>query len=159
MQPKPRRTCTIKGCDRKHAARGMCLKCYKRLHYRNLDSQIAHRKEYESRPEVRERSKRYKAAYYKTAKWKACIAHSRHTRRAQMKDTDITSKWLLSLRNTTTVCELCDQSLDHGKSLDHILPLNAGGKHIMSNVRFVHKLCNSYRPKDGSDIPTFQLAA
>ena len=91
--------------------------------------------------------------------FKSIDANHRHKRRAKCKETDITNEWLNELRESSSICPLCgvemiDINLPYHpqqKQLDHITPLNVGGKHLMENVRFVCGLCNISRPKDGSD--------
>lgn len=68
-------------------------------------------------------------------------------RNAALKDTDITKHWLLQLRGETTHCVICGLPLDGQVHLDHVEPLLEGGKHYMSNVRYVHAKCNLSRIK------------
>jgi hypothetical protein len=94
--------------------------------------------------------------YYNSTVGRAAIYNSNHKRRAQLKETDITYKWLLSLRNKTTHCSICNSPLGTDVHLDHITPLCIGGEHMMHNVRYVHEACNLGRPKDGSDIYAYK---
>lgn len=67
--------------------------------------------------------------------------------------TDITWEWLAELRFDTKICPLCSCIMvrngreAHGKTLDHIVPINIGGLHTKDNVRFICKRCNLGRSK------------
>ncbi len=80
-------------------------------------------------------------------------------RREQMKETDITVDWLVQQKHSTSLCPNCDIELTTlgineptSKHLDHIIPLNIGGLHLKSNVRYICRTCNLTRPRDGRDI-------
>lgn len=71
------------------------------------------------------------------------------------------------LRERTQICPLCDVRmtdvplLPASKELDHIVPINVGGQHMISNVRIICRACNHARPRDGSDYaaaPRAQVA-
>jgi len=91
-------------------------------------------------------------------KQKASILNCLHKRRTVLKQTDITSAWLKLLWEDTSHCILCgkkmndDSKYPDGKQLDHIIPINIGGLHMMDNVRYVCCICNNTRPKDGRDL-------
>jgi len=74
-----------------------------------------------------------------------------HKRRCQKQDSDITTDFLKKLKDDTKICDICRKELDGPIHLDHIRPLGKPyfGKHVMSNVRFVHAVCNLSRPKKG----------
>lgn len=95
----------------------------------------------------------YRRAYRKTPRGKANAVHNSGLQRAKSKRTDITTDYLLELWDKTTVCEVCNAPLGLDRSIDHIVPLIIGGEHVKSNVRYIHRRCNSKRPKDGSDLP------
>ena len=87
-------------------------------------------------------------------------------RRLKTEHTDITRSWVLNLKMSADFCPLCKtemvddgQVYPNGKHLDHIIPVNIGGKHIKSNVRYVCYKCNISRPKDGSDLLPVPLAS
>lgn len=81
-------------------------------------------------------------------------------RRAIKKVTDITTEWLRRLYQETDNCPICNIELDkikcnnypNGSHLDHIIPLNVGGLHMMNNVRIICFKCNMKRPRDGRDV-------
>lgn len=75
------------------------------------------------------------------------------------KYTDITIKWLRSLWYKTDICVCCNVLMDEkfcrrpeSKSIDHIMPLNINGFHVMNNIRIICLKCNISRPWDGRDI-------
>lgn len=106
----------------------------------------------------KEKIKKRVKEWRKTPKGKLGHQKSNHIRRAKCKDTDITSDWLLALKENTNVCPLCGTKMDddgrkiNGKTLDHIISLISGGKHIKINVRYICRKCNVNRPQDNSDL-------
>ena len=76
-------------------------------------------------------------------------------RKFLMKETDITVKFLLDLKEETANCCLCEKELIDYKGsyhpdqrqLDHIIPLCVGGTHTKNNVRYVCAYCNNHRPR------------
>lgn len=87
--------------------------------------------------------------------------HKSHRRRTFYQTTDLTTEWLLDLRQKTEICEICKCQMiengrkPNGKNLDHMIPLNMGGTHTMDNVRYICRTCNLQRPKNGSDLLAF----
>jgi len=73
---------------------------------------------------------------------------------------DVTPEYLACLRKRAKRCPMpgcCIRMVDGGlkpasKELDHIIPINVGGTHTIGNVRFICRLCNEKRPKDGRDF-------
>lgn len=104
---------------------------------------------------------------YRHSSWgKAVIMRRNNKRRVICQNTDITIKWLIKLFENAIFCPLCDLkmvengNLFNGKTLDHMVPINVGGLHMMNNVRVTCRRCNCKRPKDGSDyINTIGLLA
>lgn len=98
--------------------------------------------------EYREKNKEIiaakKSVYNKTIKGKAISANKYHRRKAQMKETDITTDWLVELRDKTLTCPYCNEvySNDMILHLDHIVPLSKGGIHIKDNVIYCCCKCN-----------------
>lgn len=145
---------------------------YNKKYYQdNKDKLIENQKEYYKKNQ--QKRKQYNKSYYKqnkevlckkqrdynkTDKGKIVDSNKRHKRRAQMKQTDITNEWLLNLKQNSFHCPICSCELNEiqydsqSKNLDHIIPLNIGGKHIMNNVRYICQSCNLGRPEDGSDL-------
>ena len=116
------------------------------------------RKEYENTEEYKIKKKEYLKEYRRLDKFKLPNNSRNCKRRAKIKDTDITTNWLLNLKAVTTHCGICGRKLKDPIHLDHIIPLNVGGLHTKSNVRYVHAKCNLSRPKNGSDIIQFKLS-
>jgi len=155
------------------------LKKNKKWHNKNKDKIKGYQKQYtesekfkiwqskyfqENKGKVAERAREYRQnnkdkikEYHKTKKYRVSITNTRHKRRARTKQTDITTKYLLELKSKTSHCEICGKKLKDNIHLDHIIPLNVGGLHIKSNIRYVHAKCNLQRPKNGSDIIQFRL--
>lgn len=56
------------------------------------------------------------------------------------------------------ICEICKNEMNTiykdplSKHIDHIIPLNIGGLHIIDNLRIICQTCNLKRPKDGRDV-------
>lgn len=52
------------------------------------------------------------------------------------------------------ICQICGKPIEDLSQLeiDHIIPINQGGKDCYDNVRAAHKTCNISRPKDGRDL-------
>jgi len=51
------------------------------------------------------------------------------------------------------ICQICMKPCGpEDLWLDHVIPLSAGGKDVLGNVRVTHKRCNLARPKDGRDL-------
>lgn len=84
--------------------------------------------------------------------------NQRNKRRTIYKEGNVTTKWLLELKEKTKYCSLCGEKLNdiqyHPQqyNLEHIIPLKIGGKHSKDNIRFTCARCNHRRPKDGRDI-------
>ena len=102
--------------------------------------------------------KEYQKKYSKTLKGREVIRFRRHKKRIAYENTDITVEWLIQQKKENEFCELCGTKMNNTNyhsaqaHLDHIIPLNIGGKHIMENVRFICAKCNQSRPKDGRDV-------
>ena len=120
--------------------------------YYNPERERERRKRYDKRKyystdKQRIYSKRYRA----TLKGRLANRLSEHRRRLFKVETDITPKWVVLLFRRTKVCCLCDSKMEengrwpNGRHLDHIVPLACGGKHVMSNVRFICARCNLKR--------------
>ena len=91
--------------------------------------------------------------YYKDDRFKMLDRVHRHrARKAGVVEEKID---LREIFDRTDVCEICNEkmNLDTGQSdrmyvsLDHIVPLKAGGGHTADNVRFVHIYCNNIKDR------------
>ena len=83
-----------------------------------------------------------------------CAATAKRRQQAQGPLTDSQER---KLRKMATYCALClgtlgERGTPNAPSLDHIVPLKAGGAHSLANVRVVHVQCNQARPEDGTDL-------
>ena len=180
---KNSKTCSISGCGKPRDARGLCSTHYAQLPHRRLANSIyektskmrERRKNYKMKiipairskikstikyiadNEYREKLRNNTYAYRKTPKGKIYASHYQSIRRATYKDTDITQEFLENLWNNTQDCILCNRYLDQTRHLDHIIPLNIGGKHVKDNVRYLCAQCNCARPHDGHDISPLTL--
>jgi hypothetical protein len=91
-------------------------------------------------------------------KVKAYKKISKGKRKSIYKTTDITSSFLVCLKEEVKNCPMCGNLLNdvdknpNQYNLDHIIPLNVGGKHSKDNVRYICRRCNVNRPKIGKDI-------
>lgn len=104
-----------------------------------------------NRSKILKRVKNYKKE--NPEKVRASKRNYKYKRKLWMKESDITTSFLLSLREATEYCCVCGKKLtDKNAQLDHILPLNAGGTHTRDNVRYICGKCNNKRPLDGSDV-------
>ena len=125
----------------------------------NKERYKENQKKYYQDENNKDKVKEYKKYYRKTDIGRAAENNNVHRRRAKYKGSDISSKFRIELERNTTHCEICGRKFkaDDIKHLDHIIPINIGGLHIKSNVRYVHAKCNLQRPKNGSDIIQFKL--
>lgn len=122
------RRCEVEDCARPHAAKGLCQK-----HYRDQSPSGA--KWRRGNPETRRAALRRK-----TQKRRALIFDptAEDIDRDEIGERD---GW---------VCGLCSEAVDQdltypnpsSASLDHVLPLSLGGKHVVNNVQISHLTCN-----------------
>lgn len=56
-------------------------------------------------------------------------------------------------RKQEGICGICGGELGTDKSIDHILPVSAGGKNVWSNYRITHLKCNRVRGADKKKDP------
>lgn len=136
--PKPTRLCDVDGCSNVHRAKGMCS-----THY-NL-----------SRPETRVWALRKGDP----ATRRATLRRKTQQRRARLKgdpDAELIDRDDIGDRDGWR-CGLCATKVDrtlpypHPKSasLDHIVPLSVGGKHVLTNVQIAHFGCNMAKGNRG----------
>jgi hypothetical protein len=141
----------------------------KEYYQKNKEKQLERHKEYyqENKENIIESAKTYYKKnsdnvkenvrkYGKTKKGKEVKRNSSAKRRASISG-NVNADFLINLKEETEYCPLCgcklsDEEGDNKYHLDHIIPINIGGKHIKENVRFTCRKCNLTRPKDGSDI-------
>lgn len=151
-----------------------CKECHKnaviKSYYKNREKELEYARLYRKRDEVKERTKLYNKEYQKENRDilnkkrrvycmnnKELIAaiDRKHQRRRWIvkKDTNLDVNFLLKLKSKTTHCEICNIKLTNKNTdLDHIVPLNIGGAHSNSNVRYICSSCNRGRPSNGKDL-------
>lgn len=138
-----------------------CKECIKECNKNHGEGYLKYQKEY--RENNREEYLKYQKEYKKTKKGKASYRNTRHKRRAAYRETDIITDWLAGLKKSSIYCLLCGVEMNDINNdpkqaqLDHIIPLNVGGRHIMENVRFICRECNLERPKNGSDVDILEF--
>lgn len=138
-----------------------CFKNKSKKHYENNISEIKKRHNIYSIT-YRELNKsyftEYNKKYQKTDKYRLIVKNSQHKRRTHCKNTDITYGWLKEFEEKSVMCAICNCKMNkikkhpQSKHLDHIVPINIGGKHLKTNVRYLCQTCNLKRPKNGSDL-------
>ncbi len=92
----------------------------------------------------------------KKSSLRAQEARNAHMRRGKLKGGDFIDLYELADKKNW-ICWICNSKISkdakherhninlYGPSIDHILPLSKGGKHIWENVELAHVLCNSLR--------------
>jgi hypothetical protein len=94
-----------------------------------------------------------KSIYRRTEKGKAVHKNAKFKRKSKMIETDITSDFLLQLKEETKLCSICGKKMNdlnkHPQqyNLDHITPIGIGGTHTKNNVRYICRKCNLERPR------------
>lgn len=127
--PRPTRQCEIPECDGIHAAKGLCKKHYKQ--------RVRASDEYRPSP-----SDKWSPA--RKTNWRKRKAKIRGAQRVETVD----YQWIL-LRDRY-ICQLCMQPIDRNlhymdplaASVDHRIPLKAGGNHTRDNLQAAHRRCN-----------------
>lgn len=122
---------------------------YDKKYYEKNREKILKRAE-EDRNNRKEEIRAWFRWYDKIPKRRLKKNHYNHVRRARMKteETDITSEYLKELKENTIYCEECGAEMNNisydpqQKSLDHIIPVSKGGKHMKDNVRYICLSCN-----------------
>ena len=81
--------------------------------------------------------------YWKQPWAKAYSKNERHRRRALKRESDVTDEWLKQLLKMASMCPLTGVKMidTHGKpnskEIDHIVPLNMGGRQRKSNFQLL----------------------
>ena len=122
----PARTCEIEGCEKRHAAKGLC-----KSHWKARNREINGRE---------------------PSTWNDTGRDAYHRRRARQRDTKTGSpvrREAIGFRDGW-ICQICLESVDpalaypdpRSPSLEHVVPLSRGGAHDPSNVVIAHLRCN-----------------
>ena len=83
-----------------------------------------------------------------------------HRRRVRINATsDVTNAFLRRLRLSRKTCPLCGVRFEAANpaTVDHVIPLAAGGTHTRDNLRVCCRSCNSRRGASFEDVSNFQL--
>ena len=122
----------------KENIREMALKRFYKNHQRNLERNRQWKKDNPERCKILENRWRQ----LNSEKWKACKDRMRGKRRSQQKDTNITTQYLLTLKQKIgDICPYCGQYTENWH-LDHIIPLSKEGEHMQGNVIYCCAECN-----------------
>lgn len=134
----------------------------------NKEKIVKYSKEYHATPKNRLKRKIFqwenseKLAAYKREwrknnpeKSKAIDKNKHHRRKAGQKETDITYKYLIRLKEETRICPYCI-TLINEYHLDHKIPLSRGGRHEMGNIVYCCARCNM-RKNNKTDLEYIQL--
>lgn len=95
---------------------------------RNRDKYMAHRRKHWTSPKGRLYNRNKQAI-----------------RRSRSKSGDVTTKWLAQFMESQRYCFYCHKPFNskRKKTVDHVIPLDKGGEHIMSNLVIACQPCNS----------------
>lgn len=108
--------------------------------------------------EARREATKLRVRKYFATHPEASVHHDDRIRR--LGQGDATQQDVRILLERTSRCTICRVKLttSTGKHVDHITPLNTGGRHTITNLRVTCAHCNLTRPKDGRDIDQLVLA-
>lgn len=79
-------------------------------------------------------------------------------RRLSVPNIDVTQTRLRPMWESATLCPLCGVRLaedgysGNAKTIDHVVPLSAGGAHAMANLRVICRRCNTARGAAARDL-------
>jgi 5-methylcytosine-specific restriction endonuclease McrA len=108
------------------------------------------------RQQCLDRRKRFDQAHPEVER--ARVRHKEARRRAQIKGGDATVADMRALVANAKRCAICGCRLNGEVHVDHIIPLAAGGRHAITNLRAACPSCNVRRPHDGSDVYQLVIA-
>lgn len=95
----------------------------------------------ENRAKASRRARAFAAAHPEHAHAKRVNAKAK--RRARGVVAKITKAQMAELVQRDRRCYLCGEPNNrHTRSVDHVIPLAKGGKHVVENLRVVHMVCN-----------------
>lgn len=154
------RFCVVEDCDRKHCARGLCRTHYAALYRRTRPAvtraaeakyRLANLEKYQKRR--REYMREYRLLHphahrdWVAANRKQVTAYQvarAHLRRAKGDGDRFTVEEIAERDGWR--CHICGKNVTRKTwSLDHLIPIVAGGPHTRTNVSLAHKRCNSRR--------------
>ena len=127
------RRCKLDGCDSPHVAKGLCVTHYNREFHPDLQTH-RYRRAHED-PEARRESLRRRTQFRRE------LVHAG--------DSDVIELGQLGERDAW-VCGICtgpvDRDLEYPDrmcaTVDHVVPISKGGRHVWANVQLAHLDCN-----------------
>ena len=139
--------CPHDGCTRPIRSGGLCGTHYQRLiEGRQLDSMYAQNKGALCSDgdclDPATRKGRCEKHYRRFTGQGATRSMKRRSRKYDGPHDVITAADLDRIRAETDTCYLCSEPLAEPVEIDHVIPLSRGGRHLLSNLRPVHKHCN-----------------
>ncbi len=137
--------CSIEGCERPRYAKGLCQPCYMATSERREQDRV-----YRAKPEYREKRHAYRVAYREEnhisagSTWakvrpqdKRAADHRRRARKAG-NGGNVTAVELTTLPDFCVFCFSADSL-----SVEHLVPLDRGGWHVIENLTTACRSCNS----------------
>lgn len=146
-------SCSVDGCDREIFACGMCAAHSVRIRTGvPLDKPIRPRRRRDE-PDavciVDGCGKLAKGGFgWCKSHWAVLTGKSteysarRRSRKFDGPHDNITAADLAAIRAATGTCYLCGEALADPVEFDHVIPLARGGRHLLGNIRAVHRHCN-----------------
>lgn len=133
------KVCSVEDCGRPYRAKGFCIKHYKAQH--------PNRKTWKKNgdPEVR------RASLRRRTQWRRAVLMD--------PDAEVVDRDAIGDRDGWR-CGLCCKAIDrtlaypdpNSASLDHVVPLSLGGKHVGANAQIAHLHCNVAKGNRVSDV-------
>lgn len=139
------RICSFKGCDLKHRRNGYCA-THSTRYFRHGDPTIIKKRDYgyTSDGERKAAIKQSQRIYDKTPKGRVASVLKRHRRRSKGGDVKLTTHQALSVFKVfSNQCFKCKTIKD--LTLDHHIPLNAGGLLELGNCSILCRKCNGQK--------------
>lgn len=129
------RICNIKGCDKKHYAKGLCIKCYREQYHQDNKTKIAKWGRKWRQTSIGKVSKK---AYY----------HNRRTLTKDLTPAIIQQVYEDNIKKYGVLtCYLCFEPIIFGDerlkdSIDHSTPVTRQGSNEYENLGIAHLVCN-----------------
>lgn len=146
-------SCSVDGCDREIFACGMCAAHSVRVRTGiPLDKPIRPRRRNDEPdavcivpgcPKLAKGGFGWCKSHWAVLTGKSAeYAARRRSRKFDGPHERITAADLRALRAATADCYLCEKPLADPVENDHVIPLARGGRHILANIKPVHRHCN-----------------
>lgn len=93
----------------------------------------------------KDKRKAQQRRFYSSQKGRLYNRNSQAIRRSKSKQGDVTTAWLEQFMASQTKCFYCKKPFNSNrkKTVDHVIPLDKGGEHIMTNLVIACQSCNS----------------